>query len=83
MMYVYKCFPVLHSPLQVWILIAVSLIVGAYMLSWSGYIKARWFTPSNQFDGRREMARRRGRISDNLMFLLSVLVNRKLPFAIA
>jgi hypothetical protein len=69
--------------LQVWILIAVSLIVSAYMLSWSGYIKARWFTPSNQFDGRREMARRRGRISDNLMFLLSVLVNRKLPFAIA
>ncbi|KAI9556675.1 hypothetical protein GHT06_016465 [Daphnia sinensis] len=69
---------------EVWILLAISMAIYAYLMSWAGYLRARWFNRSYQgttdnLDSRREIARQPGKFADNIMFLLSVLVNRKFP----
>ncbi|XP_057374032.1 glutamate receptor ionotropic, delta-2-like [Daphnia carinata] len=65
---------------EVWILLILSMGIYAYLMSWAGYLRARWFHRSysgttENLDSRREIARQPGRFADNIMFLLSVLVN--------
>lgn len=68
--------------LQVWILLVLSMVIYAYLMSWAGYLRARWFNRSyhgttDNLESSREIARQPGKFADDIMFLLSVLVNRK------
>lgn len=65
---------------EVWILLVLSMVIYAYLMSWAGYLRARWFNRSyhgttDNLESSREIARQPGKFADNIMFLLSVLVN--------
>ncbi|XP_045031488.1 glutamate [NMDA] receptor subunit 1 isoform X3 [Daphnia magna] len=67
---------------EVWILLVLSMVIYAYLMSWAGYLRARWFNRSyhgttDNLESSREIARQPGKFADDIMFLLSVLVNRK------